>query len=324
MQQAAADTGGRIAHHAAAPSTVRFRLFAWGVLAYNLAVILWGALVRATGSGAGCGGHWPLCNGDVLPSVSQAATVVEFTHRVMSGLAMIAVIVLFGWAWKAFPRRHPARYWAAGSLFFICTEALIGAALVLLGHVAANQSVGRVYSLATHLVNTFLLLACLALTAWRAADRVSPAGPRRVSAPVLIALAALIVVAVAGAITALGDTLFPSRSLAQGVAEDFASTANFLIRLRVVHPLLAVLAGIYIVILAAPEYLARRTPHLRALSGWLLALVLAELIAGGVNVLLSAPLWMQLFHLLIADSVWITLVLFANERFTSGPLRRAS
>src|SRR3954471_22134967 len=103
-----------------------FGAFAWGVLGYNIAVILWGALVRATGSGAGCGGHWPLCNGDVLPAVSQAATVVEFTHRVMSGLAMLAVIALFAWAWKALPPRHPARYWAAASLFFICTEALIG------------------------------------------------------------------------------------------------------------------------------------------------------------------------------------------------------
>lgn len=313
MQSAATERGGRLAQPLATGAPDRFRRFAWGVLGYNLAVILWGALVRATGSGAGCGGHWPLCNGDVLPEISQSATVVEFTHRVMSGAALMAVVALFGWAWKALPRRHPARRWAAWSLVFICTEALIGAALVLLGHVARNESVGRVYSLATHLVNTFLLLACLALTAWRSTDPVS-AGGRRHQWRLTIALAAVISVAVAGAITALGDTLFPSTSLAQGVADDFAATANFLIRLRIVHPMLAVLAGVYLASLAAPEYRARRAPRLRALSGWLLALVGTEIIAGGASVLLGAPIWMQLIHLLVADLMWITLVLFASER----------
>lgn len=311
MQSAATETSASLPPRPHSPD--RFRLFAWSVLAYNLAVILWGALVRATGSGAGCGGHWPLCNGDVLPEISQSATVIEFTHRVMSGVALMAVVALFGWAWKILPRGHPARRWAAWSLVFICTEALIGAALVLLGHVARNESVGRVYSLATHLVNTFLLLACLALTAWRAQDPVS-AGGRKQQWPLTIALAAVILVAVAGAITALGDTLFPARSLAQGVADDFAATANFLIRLRIVHPMLAVLAGVYLAMLAAPEYRARRAPRLRALSGWLLALVVTELIAGGVSVLLGAPIWMQLIHLLVADLVWIVLVLFASER----------
>jgi heme a synthase len=316
MQPAATETGASLPPRA--HSLDRFRLFAWGVLAYNLVVILWGALVRATGSGAGCGGHWPLCNGDVLPEISQSATVIEFTHRVMSGAALIAVVALFGWAWKVLPRRHPARRWAAWSLVFICSEALIGASLVLLGHVARNESLGRVYSLATHLVNTFLLLACLALTAWRAPDPI-PASPLRPLSPrqrwpIATALAAVIAVAVAGAITALGDTLFPASSLAQGVANDFAATANFLIRLRVVHPMLAVLAGVYLATLAAPEYRARRAPRLRALSGWLLALVVTQMIAGGVSVLLGAPIWLQLIHLLVADLVWITLVLFANER----------
>jgi heme A synthase len=167
-------------------------------------------------------------------------------------------------------------------------------------------------------VNTFLLLACLALTAWITPGPISNAPRRPLSLrrqwPIAIALLAVIVVAVAGAITALGDTLFPSSSLSQGVADDFAATANFLIRLRIVHPMLAVLAGVYLAILAAPEYRARRTPRLRALSGWLLALVVTEIIAGGLSVLLGAPIWMQLIHLLVADLVWITLVLFASER----------
>lgn len=294
----------------------RFAGFAWGVLTYNVAVILWGALVRATGSGAGCGGHWPLCNGDVLPNVSQLGTVIEFTHRIMSGLALTLVVLLFVWARKAFTPHHEARHWAMWSLVFILTEALLGASLVLLGHVARDESVGRVYSLATHLVNTFLLLASIALTAWFAARPAGAGKVRMLSLQAAGPLAALVLVAVAGAITALGDTLFPAHSLAEGMRDDFTSTASFLIRLRIIHPFLAVAAGLAIALVAFPEYRACHNATLRTLSGWLLSLFVAQIVLGGASILLQAPLGLQLLHLLVADAIWITLVLFTAERAT--------
>lgn len=292
----------------------RFAGFAWGVLVYNVAVILWGALVRATGSGAGCGGHWPLCNGDVLPNVSQMGTVIEFTHRIMSGLALALVVLLFVWSRKTFPPHHEARRWAMWSLIFILTEALLGASLVLLGHVARDESVGRVYSLATHLVNTFLLLASLALTAWFATRPSGYGKARQISLSAAGPLVALVLVAVAGAIMALGDTLFPSHTLAEGMRDDFSSTASFLIRLRIIHPFLAVAAGLAIALVAFPEYRARHTATLHTLSGWLLSLFAAQIVVGGVSILLQAPLALQLSHLLVADAIWITLVLFTAER----------
>jgi heme A synthase len=292
----------------------RFAAFAWGVLGYNVAVILWGALVRATGSGAGCGGHWPLCNGEVLPNVSQIATVIELTHRVMSGIALLFVVAMFVWARRAFAPGHAPRRWAGWALVFILTEALLGASLVLLGHVARNESVGRVYSLATHLINTFLLLASLALTAWYAG------GERRKNLSFSLAaagpLVAVVLVAVAGVITALGDTLFPSHTLAQGMREDFSSTASFLIRLRIIHPFLAVGAGFLVGLVAFPEYRARHTGRLRALSGWLLGLFAAQFAVGALSIVLQAPVLIQLLHLLLADSIWIMLVLFTAERGT--------
>src|SRR5829696_8162535 len=109
----------------------RFAIYAWAVLAYNLLVILWGAYVRATGSGAGCGSHWPLCNGEVVPRAAAAQTLIEFTHRATSGLALLAVVALVAWVFQAFPRRHPARKGAASSLVLILTEAAVGAGLVL-------------------------------------------------------------------------------------------------------------------------------------------------------------------------------------------------
>ena len=142
-----------------------FARFAWSVLAYDVAVIAWGALVRATGSGAGCGQHWPTCNGQVVPRSPAAQTLVEFTHRVTSGIALLLVVVLVLWARRVFARGHPVRKAAALSLVFIITEALLGAGLVLFGWVAKDASAGRGWAMGLHLANTFLLLAALALTA---------------------------------------------------------------------------------------------------------------------------------------------------------------
>ena len=314
MQQLAAESGtGLIPAPPAAQK--RFALFAWSVLVYNLAVILWGALVRATGSGAGCGGHWPLCNGEILPQIAQSATIIELTHRVMSGLALVSAVALVAGAFQACPPRHPARRWASWALVFMLTEALLGAVLVLLGHVARNESVGRIYSLSLHLINTFLLLTSLALTArWATVANPRPAPSPEFRYEFLWPLLALLAVAIAGAITALGDTLFPAHTLAQGVRDDFTSTAHFLVRLRIIHPALAIVAAGSLAWLALSEFRERRTPALHGLAGALLALTVCEVLAGAANILLKAPLPMQLIHLLIADGLWITLVLFVNER----------
>ena len=299
-----------------------FPAYAWSILIYNLAVILWGALVRATGSGAGCGGSWPLCNGDVLPLNPQIATMIEFVHRAMSGVALVTAVILAVWGWKAYPAKHPARRWAMLSLVFMLTEALIGAALVLLGHVARNESVGRVFSLSTHLINTFLLLASLALTAWwsrrsfegRSYEDRPEKLTRQGWGQLAIGIVATVLVAMAGVITALGDTLFPAHSLTEGIAEDFAATANFLIRLRVIHPALAVTAAIYLAVIALRQFRATHAGALKTLSATLLVLLGAQVVMGTLTFLLKAPLAMQLAHLLIADGLWITLVLFTSER----------
>ena len=227
---------------------MRFRRFAWSVLGVNLFVILWGAFVRASGSGAGCGRHWPLCNGQVLPSVARPATLIELTHRVTSGLALALVVVLFWWSRRDFGRGHPVRRWAGWSLAFICSEALVGAGLVLLALVGADDSLARAGYLAVHLLNTFLLLGCLALTAHEAAAEVSSARPTPPAVGGLLGagLLLLLLVAMSGAVAALGDTLFPSGSLAAGLRADASPTAHILIRLRVLHPALAVLSGSYL------------------------------------------------------------------------------
>jgi heme A synthase len=288
-----------------------FSKLAWWVLSYNLLVIVWGALVRATKSGAGCGGHWPLCNGEVLPEVTQVATVIEFTHRIMSGLALASAVWLW---WKARTESPVARKWAGWSLFFMITEALVGAGLVLWGLVAGDTSVARVYVLGVHLVNTFMLIACLSLTAWWAdGHRREVASSARGVLLGKIGLVILTIVSAAGAITALGDTLFPSASFAEGVRADFAETANFLVRLRVIHPALAVASAIYMLFLVGPELKLQRSGKLTALAAAIGGGVLMQTALGAANAMLAAPVALQLPHLLLADLVWIAFVLYVSE-----------
>jgi len=301
----------------------RLALLAWTTLGWNLAVILWGAFVRATGSGAGCGAHWPLCNGEIVPRAAETATLIEFTHRATSGLALVLVFALAIRVFRNRPRGHAARRAAAASVVLILTEALVGAGLVLFELVAENESVARALFMAVHLVNTFLLLAALALTA-RFADEPGLGSARPDARSRLVqlggsrwtitaALLALILVGTSGAVAALGDTLYPAESLRHGLAQDLSPTASVLVRLRVLHPVLAVLGALTVWIAGARvlKTVSSESAHRWA---WTAAgLTLAQVGAGFLNVALLAPVWMQIVHLLLADLLWIALVLLASH-----------
>ncbi|MGE5262090.1 MAG: COX15/CtaA family protein [Acidobacteriota bacterium] len=295
------------------PRFNRFAKYAWCLLAYNVAVVVWGAYVRATGSGAGCGQHWPLCNGEIFPLAPGTAMLIEFSHRVSSGLTLVLVAGLVIWAFRSYPKGSVVRIGAILALLFTISEALVGAGLVLFQLVAQNASMERAFSVAIHLTNTFLLLAALTLTAlWASGGK-----PFRLSRHGLLlwfiglGLLGVLVLGISGAVTALGDTLFPSSSLTQGLQQDFSPTAQFLIRLRVFHPFLAVGVGVYVIFLARALLALSPRPGVRWLATALTLLVLTQWIAGVINIYLLAPVWMQLLHLFLADVVWITLVLFA-------------
>ncbi len=288
--------------------------FAWGVLAYNLAVIVWGAYVRASGSGAGCGSHWPLCNGEVLPRAPMLATLIEFTHRLTSGVALLLVAALVVVAFRARARGHPARRAAALSLLFMLGEAAVGAGLVLFELVADNASVARALFMATHLANTFLLLLTLSLTALFLGPRLRlPPAPAHVALrrAFVAAAAGLMLVGVSGAVAALGDTLYPATSLGDPRVALLSPTARTLLRLRLAHPLAALLAAGGVVWLALRALRAPGPPPVRGWARALLLLVPVQLACGALDVLLLAPVALQLAHLLLADLVWIALVLLA-------------
>jgi cytochrome c oxidase assembly protein subunit 15 len=300
---------------AAIPATSNRTLvrFAWFVLAYFILVVLWGAIVRTTNSGGGCGAHWPLCNGYVNPlHHPRLATIIEFAHRQSTTVATCLTLALTLWTFRATGKGHRARKAALWSVFFLVTEALLGAALVLRGWVEQNDSTGRVIAQAIHFTNTLLLMAALTVTAsflgaWQETDP----RPRSSKLAAWMAVGATIVMGATGALAALADTLFPSRSLAEGMAEDFAAHAPVLVRMRWLHPA-AALIGACCVVWAVSQRVAPRRRWDR-LSLAVIGLLALQFALGVADVLLLAPGWMQLLHLLGADLYWVALVLLAAE-----------
>jgi len=287
----------------------RFAKYAWITLGYNFLVVLWGAFVRATGSGAGCGEHWPTCNGEVIPRSEDIETLIEFTHRLTSGLALIMTVALVVLACRIFPTGHRVRRAAWTTLAFMIAEALLGAGLVIFGLVANNDSVARVVVMCMHLINTLALLGFMALTAWWA-ERPGQINLHQPTAKLLAAgLVGLFCVGVTGAIAALGDTLFPAQSLAEGLAADLDPTSHFLVRLRGLHPIFALLVSFSI--MAMSNRLRSSAPACTTMSKILVILLGAQIAVGFINLGLLAPVYLQLIHLLMADAVWVAFILMS-------------
>ena len=287
----------------------RFERCAWAFLLYLLFVIAFGAWVRISGSGDGCGNHWPLCRGEVVPLAPGAKTLIEFTHRLTSGLSGLLGLALVWWA----RRVDRAVFRAALAMFvFLMIEGLIGAVLVKKELVAGDASTSRALVVGLHLTNTLMLTASAAAMAWRAGPG-RPAAAAPVSRMLLAGILLLLVVTNAtGAVTALGDTLFPVSPAIDGqlvtkIREDLPAEHHFLVRLRIVHPVVAMTTVVLVGL--ALLWLMQRSP-LRLLKSSLHALG-GQTALGFLNIALGAPGWMQIAHLLAAQVVWILVFLTA-------------
>ncbi len=295
-----------------------FSKFAAGVVAYNLFVILFGAWVRITGSGAGCGDHWPTCNGDVIPRAPELKTIIEFTHRLTSGLSLILVLAVFVWAFRSFAKGHPVRKAALGFVVFILLEAAVGAGLVLFHLVEKDSSAARAIVIAFHLVNTLGLIASGTLASYFAAGprmRVSIAKPERTL--LIGAILIVVVTSATGAITALGDTLFPVASslpMAERAWDDLSSGSHFLVRLRIIHPVVAICGAVCLTIVARLTRMRSPARVTSVASKALTAFVHTQVLLGFGNILLKAPGFMQLIHLFMANCVWVALVVLVASR----------
>jgi heme a synthase len=279
--------------------------FAAAVLAWNVLVVLAGALVRSTGSGAGCGRSWPSCQGSVLPELT-GATAIEYGHRAVSGVALVLVALLVVGVFRSKPAGHPARRGAILSAVAIVVESLIGALIVFSEWVADDASVARVISVPLHLVNTLFLLAVLTLTVYWLAGGRTPERSGRPAAVVWIGLG-MVLIAATGAVTALADTLFPKEGFTVLGVFDLETSEHFLTRLRVAHPIVSVVVGLVAAWWAATRVEPDRVSA-RAAARVVVAVVAAQFVLGFLNVAFSTPTWLALLHLLAADVLWIAWV----------------
>lgn len=294
--------------------------YAWFVLLYNLIVILWGVFLRASLSGDGCGEHWLTCGGEFIPSAPQIKTQIEYLHRVTTSLAGITVIILLvsaivKWVKEKTLQNKIVLRMSIASLIFIIIEGIIGGLLVLTGNTAANWTPTRPFWMAAHLINTFTLIAVLALTAWFASGGKSFSllkTQRKVLILLAIATVGIFIAGMSGSIAALSSMLFPSSTLSEGIAKDFSATSHYLLRLRVFHPILSIMTGVFLIFLAGwCRKQARETLSVKRWSNILIFIVLLQFASGAITFLTLAPIIMQLIHLLLADAVWISFVLMS-------------
>jgi heme A synthase len=300
---------------APAPSQERsFRRYLIGVSIFTLGVILWGALVRITGSGAGCGQHWPTCHGELVPINPSIETFIEFFHRVTSGLCFLSIVVGLVLARRWYPRGHAVRAGMGWTMFFIVTESLIGAAIVLLKYVADNDSGWRAVWMAVHLANTFFLVYWMVVTLWWSwfPARFSLRSVARRSMVPPLLTGALLLVSMSGAVSALGHTLFPpdaTTSALEHLRNDPWIHTNYPMLVRVVHPAVALLTTLGLWGFASRVTGEGASALTRRAAIGLATAAGLQVIGGLVSIAINAPGWMQLIHLAMANAVWVFWIL---------------
>ena len=278
-------------------------------LTTSILSILAGAIVRATGSGDGCGASWPTCNGRVIPSLETSSEIIEFSHRSISGVLLIVTLLLFV---KSKDPDTPLLHKKIIHYltFFVLLEAAIGAVIVIYEWVGLNSSLPRIIAVPLHLVNTFALLGFYTLIFYllrESENKLSNFFDKRIK----IAFVLFFLTGATGSITALADVLFPSASFVEGFIEDFDSTSEVLTRLRILHPFVSTILSIFLF-----SESNRFKKEFAIDTSIIKVLVIVGVILGVLNVVSNIILPLSILHLLLADLLWITYVYKAVEKAT--------
>ena len=293
-------------------SRSRFAKYAWLVLLYTLAVIAWGAFVRASFSGDGCGSNWPLCGGQIIPKEgSPLKTFIEASHRITSELLGFLVLGLVVWAFRAFPKGHQVRKISIVAGVFSVTEALLGMWLVKKGYVTHDDSVGRVGAMALHLTNTLIMVGAMATISLvadakdQAGATIKLKGQGPLLGAIVFSLVCDIVLGISGAITALGHQLKPTDDVLRAAASP---TAHFLSRLQPLHAFIATSIGLVVLLTGGLLIHLRPSEQVKHAARWMIGAYAVQFILGLINIQLNAPIWFQMVHLVSADVCWIALI----------------
>lgn len=287
-----------------------FHKLCWLLVIYTVFVIVWGAWVRISHSGDGCGNNWPLCEGALIPVEPSQKTLIEYFHRLTSGLYGLFVSGLAIAAFRIFPRQTAARQMALVTFFLMVIEALLGAALVLKGLVGENATLFRLAVMTLHQINSLLLTGSTIILATVTNLKYQPQTLDLKWKEFLSTATSwfvFVLIPATGAWAALANTLFPSQNLEDGFKKDFSYHTPWILKLRIVHPLLALSIGFYFV-----YHFFKRSENQTgdtAKASLRVAGVLSfALVFGILTLLFLSPAWMKLVHLFLAQLVWISLV----------------
>ncbi|WP_246845914.1 heme A synthase [Bdellovibrio sp. ZAP7] len=295
----------------------QYKKLAFGLLIYTILVILWGAWVRISHSGDGCGDTWPLCHGQLIPEAQRGKTWVEYGHRLMSGIYGFVVIYFFWMARKLYPVGHFARKAAVATLIFMVTEALLGAKLVLFKLVTTNDTPYRAFVMALHQVNSFMLTGAVALA--YAAAALNDTTPTPLANYKKYKLLPWIIVALGttGAWAALSNSLFPTDNIMEGLLADLSSDSHYLIRLRGLHPVLAVVGAGSLALFFWLKAQTTENVLLKKKSVQMSVILIVQILFGFSTLFLHAPTWMKITHLCLAQVIWVVLLQWVF--FTRNP-----
>ena len=290
----------------------RISILSWTTLWLTVAVVIGGALVRATDSGAGCGESWPICGGQIIPEIGNYHTAIEISHRLMTGLLGMVLVTLFLLVRRQYDKTHRLRraVFAAGVLLII--ESLLGASLVIFGWVEFDASIARLIVVPIHLVNTFLLVAAMVLVAFFAGGgrgfRVDLS--KTLDKVIAACLGIVLVIGATGALNALADTLIKSDALRPAAGDEVQVTEAVLRQIRTIHPFVAIIGGLALYMLV--RFLtAGAGKRVRLLGVGVQGIIWVQFIVGLLNIALNVPLEIQLIHLFVADVLWILVVLIS-------------
>ena len=271
--------------------------------------IIAGAIVRATGSGDGCGASWPTCNGEIIPEFDTSSELIEFSHRSVSGVLLIITFIIFVKSFKdEVPTLQKKIIWSL--TFFVLLEALIGAVIVIYEWVGMNSSAPRIIAVPLHLVNTFGLLGAYTLLVHLTRNSKTTLN-NFFDRGFKIGLFLFLLSGATGSIAALADVIFPSESFITGLAADFDTNSEVLTRLRILHPIVASALSLYLYSEAN-----RLQNEYQVITKNIKLLILLGVLLGISNVISNIILPLSILHLLMADLLWILYVYKSAEKIT--------
>lgn len=295
----------------------RFANFAWFNLIYNLLVVAFGVFLRASGSGDGCGENWPFCTGDKNPANGPWASLIESSHRISTVLVGLFSFIMLGWSFRSFAKGHPVKKFAVAYFVFTLLEGLIGRHLVVNGLVTSNDTVQRAIWMAIHVLSTFVLLGSIA-GAGLSASGIRPPnfkGQGVVGWLLGFGFVGTMLLGVSGAISAFGHQVRPDVA---DLSERLKPAAFWASKLAIAHPIGSASIGLFLLLMSGMIQHLRPDPFVKNASKMVSSLLVIQMCLGALNIVLKAPIPMQMIHLVMADLNWISIVVLAMAALGRG------